>query len=173
MTTQNLEQQLIKINQKLDSITKELVIVRQQREEWQELKQDLTIVGKDVFNDTLEKLDEFDQKGYFQFVKELIKVGDRVVEYFSEEDIKQLGENIITILETAKNLTQPEMLSVINNATTIYKKLDTANTPQYSIWKVMRELKTPEMQKGMGFIITFLKNITNDNPLNKGVKNGN
>lgn len=117
-------------------------------------------VTKELFSTTLEKLDEFDQKGYFQFIKELINVGDRVVEHFSEEDVRLLGDNIITILETVKGLTQPEMLTAINNAVGIYQNLDPKDSPQYSIWKVMRELNTPEMKRGIGFVITFLKNIT-------------
>ena len=117
-------------------------------------------VTKELFSTTLEKLDEFDQKGYFQFIKELINVGDRVVEHFSDEDVRLLGDNIITILETVKGLTQPQMLTAINNAVGIYQNLDPKDSPQYSIWKVMRELNTPEMKRGIGFVITFLKNIT-------------
>ena len=117
-------------------------------------------VTKELFSTTLEKLDAFDQKGYFQFIKELINIGDRVVEHFSEEDVRLLGDNVITILETVKSLTQPEMLMAINNAVSIYQNLDPKDAPQYSIWKVMRELNTPEMKKGIGFVITFLKKIT-------------
>jgi uncharacterized protein YjgD (DUF1641 family) len=117
-------------------------------------------VSKELFSATLEKLDEFDQKGYFQFIKELINVADRVVDHFPEEDVKLLGDNIITILETVKDLTQPEMLTAINNAVGIYKNLDPKDTPPYSIWKVVRELNTPEMKRGIGFVITFLKKIT-------------
>ncbi len=218
MTNQNLELQLHSIDKKLDLISEELAIVRRQREELNELKQDLTIiakdlfstaidefediapfvqtgdflhllkkilqntqnitmvmtkfesgldffadakpVGKELFNDTLGKLNEFDQKGYFQFIKELLNVADRVVDHFPEEDVKLLGDNIITILETVKELTQPEMLTAINNAVGIYKNLDPKDIPQYSIWKVIREINTPEIKRGIGFVITFLKKIT-------------
>lgn len=220
MATQNLELQLQTIDKKLDLISEELAVVRRQREELNELKQDLTIIAKDVFNtaivelediapfvqtgdflhfikkilqntrnitmvmtkfesaldffedakpiskelfnDALEKLDQLDQKGYFQFITELMNVADRVVEHFSEEDVKMLGDNIITILETIKSLTQPDMLTALNNAVSIYQSLDPKDAPQYSIWKVMRELNTPEMKKGIGFVITFLKKITEE-----------
>lgn len=225
MTNQNLELQLHSIDKKLDLISEELAVVRRQREELNELKQDLTIIAKDVFNTaivelediapfvqtgdflhllkkilqntrnitnvmtqfesaldffedakpiskelfntTLEKLDEFDQKGYFQFIKELMNVADRVVEHFSEENVKMLGDNVITILETVKRLTQPDMLAALNNAVSIYQSLDPKDAPQYSIWKVMRELNTPEMKKGIGFVITFLKKIIEE----KRIKN--
>ncbi len=220
MTNQNLGLQLHSIDKKLDLISEELAVVRRQREELNELKQDLTVITKDVFNTaivelediapfvqtgdflhllkkilrntrnitnvitqfesaldffedakpiskelfntTLEKLDEFDQKGYFQFIKELMNVTDRVVEHFSKEDVKMLGDNIITILETIKGLTQPDMLTALNNAVSIYQNLDPKDAPQYSIWKVMRELNTQEMKKGIGFVITFLKKITEE-----------
>lgn len=220
MTNQTLELHLQSIDKKLDLISEELAVVRRQREELNELKQDLTIIAKDVFNtaivelediapfvqtgdflhlikkilqntrnitmvmtkfesaldffedakpiskelfnDALEKLDELDQKGYFQFIKELMNVADRVVEHFSEEDVKVLGDNVITILETVKGLTQPDMLTALNNAVSIYQSIDPKDAPQYSIWKVMRELNTPEMKKGIGFVITFLKKITEE-----------
>lgn len=220
MTNQTLELQLQSIDKKLDLISEELAVVRRQREELNELKQDLTIIAKDVFNtaivelediapfvqtgdflhlikkilqntrnitmvmtkfesaldffedakpiskelfnDALEKLDELDQKGYFQFIKELMNVADRVVEHFSEEDVKVLGDNVITILETVKGLTQPDMLTALNNAVSIYQSIDPKDAPPYSIWKVMRELNTPEMKKGIGFVITFLKKITEE-----------
>jgi len=218
MADQNIELQLQSIDQKLNLITEELAVVRRQREELNELKQDITIIAKDLFSTaidefediapfvqtgdflhllkkilqntqnitmvmtkfesgldffadakpvtkelfstTLEKLDEFDQKGYFQFIKELLNVTDRVVGHFPEEDVKLLGNNIITILETVKELTQPEMLAAINNTVGIYKNLDPKDIPQYSIWKVMREINTPEIKRGIGFVITFLKKIT-------------
>ena len=218
MATHNIELQLQAIDQKLDLITEELAIVRRQRQEFNELKDDLTIIAKDMmstavdelediapfvqtgdflhllkkilqntrnitnvmvqfesgmdffedakpvakelFNDTLEKLDEFDRKGYFQFIKELTNVGDRIVDHFSSDDISLLGDNIITILETVKSITQPDMLKAINNGLIIYQNLDIDDAPEYSIWKVMRELNTPEMKRGIGFVVTFLKKIT-------------
>ena len=54
------------------------------------------------------------------------------------------------------------MLTALNNAVSIYQSLDPKDAPQYSIWKVMRELNTPEMKKGIGFVITFLKKISEE-----------
>lgn len=227
MSDKNLELQLNAINNKLDLITEELANVRRQRDELNELKDDLTIiakdifstaieefediapfvqtgdflhllkkilqntrniamvmnkfesgldfyedakpVGKELFNDALEKLDELDRKGYFQFTKELLSIVDNVVNHFTVEEVKLLGDNIVTILETVKSITQPEMLKAVDNAVHIYQNLDTQNIPEYSVWKVLRELNTPEMKKGIGFVITFLKKITEEQNLkNKG-----
>ena len=50
----------------------------------------------------------------------------------------------------------------MNNAVYIYQKLDIDNIPEYSMWKAMKEMRTPEMKKGIGFMITFLKNLSGD-----------
>ncbi|NOZ08319.1 MAG: DUF1641 domain-containing protein [FCB group bacterium] len=117
-------------------------------------------IGKDLFQDLLHNLDELDRKGYFDFVAELFRVADNVVTHFGVEDVKLLGENIVSILETVKNLSQPDMLHSINNAVSIYKDLDTQQIEDYTIWRALKELRTPEMKKGIGFIMTFLKNLS-------------
>ncbi len=117
-------------------------------------------IGKDLFQDLLYRLDELDRKGYFEFIAELFRVADNVVTHFGVEDVKLLGENIVSILETVKNLSQPDMLHSINNAVSIYKDLDTQQIEEYTIWRALKELRTPEMKKGIGFIMTFLKNLS-------------
>jgi len=52
------------------------------------------------------------------------------------------------------------MMKAMDNALTIYKNLDPTNVPEYSIWKVMKELNTPEMKRGIGFVLTFIKSLS-------------
>lgn len=84
------------------------------------------------------------------------------------EDVRLLADNIVIIMDTMKNLTQPDMLNAMNNAVNIFKGLDPTNVPEYSVWKMIREMNSPEMKRGMGFIITFLKNLT---PIENKVNN--
>lgn len=123
----------------------------------------VTEVGIDFTN----KLHEFEQKGYFEFFKELTAIMDNIVTSYSPEEVRALADNIVTILDTVKNLTQPDMLNAINNAVGIFKNLDTDNIPEYSLWKAFREMNTPEMKRGLGFIMTFLKNLSKESISNK------
>jgi uncharacterized protein YjgD (DUF1641 family) len=124
-------------------------------------------VTKELFNDVLIHLNELDQKGYFIFIKELFGAMDRIVEHFSVDDVRQLSANVTTILETVKNMTQPEMLKAMNNAVTIYKNLDPKDVQEVSVWKLFRELNTPEMKRGIGFVMSFLKSITKEQSSNQ------
>jgi uncharacterized protein YjgD (DUF1641 family) len=111
--------------------------------------------------DTMAKLDEIDRKGYFEFAKELGRVSDNVITSFTKEDVKNLSDNIVTILNTIKNLTQPDMLHAINNSVNVYKNLDIEIKDNISLFGLLKELNTPELKRGLAYAIQFLKNLTN------------
>ena len=220
MSEKSIQPQIDEINQKLDLV---LHYVNQQRlknEAIEDLVTDVSIIGKDIFHDAVNELDnqnieldideikilifklikntgnfvsvlsafeslndflkdagpvvnevmidvikkmhEFDKKGYFEFIKELITVFDNVITNYSGEDVRLLSDNIVTIMDTIKNMTQPEMLSAMNNAVNIYKNLNPDDVEEYSMWKAFREMRTPEMKRGIGFIMLFLRNLTKE-----------
>lgn len=217
MAETHVQTQIDEINRKLDIILEEVYSQKEARESVYDLADDLSIVGKDIFKntvneldragveidrdsiagmgiklirnienineflDTMESLNDFikdvspilhqvgldavhkmhdlEEKGYFEFIGEFGRMMDNIVTHFSREDVRSLADNVVIILETVKNLTQPDMLRAINNATTIYKNLDMEDVEEYSIFKAMMELRKPEMKKGIGFMITFLKKL--------------
>lgn len=136
--------------------------VIQQLESAKDFLTDASPLIRDSIIDFMAKMDEFDRKGYFEFIKELGKVSDRVVTSFSVDDVKSLGDNVVTILNTAKNLTQPEMLHTINNAINVYKKLDIEVKEKVTLMSLLKELNDPETKKGLAFAIRFLKNLANE-----------
>lgn len=220
MTEQKIQQQIDDINRKLDIILEEVFAQKQSRETISDLADDLSLVGKDVFKntvieldkagveldsdalkgtgirlirnidninefldtlesindflkdvtpiarqvglDTIQKMNELDQKGYIAFFKELSKVLENIISHFSVQDVSDLSDNVVTILETVKEMTQPDMLSAMDNAVNVFKNLDTKDIPEYSLWKAMKEMQSPEMKKGLGFMITFLKNLAKE-----------
>lgn len=220
MIEQPIQKQIDEINNKLDIILEEVFAQKQNRDSINDLVDDLSIVGKDVFKnsvaeldkagveldsealkgtairiirninnlnefldnlesindfvqdaspilrqvglDAIEKMNELNQKGYIEFLRELSKIFDNVVTHFTIQDVKDLADNIVTMLETVKGMTQPDMLQALDNGVKVYKSLDTRDIPEYTLWKAMREMRTPEMRKGLGFMITFLKNLSKE-----------
>ena len=133
----------------------------EQLESLRDFLQDAAPLARESFIDFMNKLDEFDRKGYFTFAKELGNITDRIVTSFSADDIKNLGENIVTIINTVKNLTQPDMLHAANNALAVYQKMNIEVKEDVSLLKLLRELNTPEARRGLAFAIRFLKNLAN------------
>ncbi len=152
-------QDLLHLLKRLMRNTRNLIKLLDQLESLSNFVQDATPIGKEAFLDLLYTLNELDRKGYFDFMKELLKIVDRIVTSFTVEDVKALGDNIVTILNTVKNLTQPEMLHAINNAVSVYKNLDISVKEEISYWDLIKAARTPEMKRGMAFAIQFLKNL--------------
>lgn len=120
---------------------------------------DASPIVNEMIIDTIKKLNDFDKKGYFEFMAEAGAIVDNVVTHFTREDIRLLADNVVTILETVKSMTQPEMLNSVNNALKIYSSMEMESVPSYSVWKLMKEMNKPEMKRTLGFMVTFMKNM--------------
>lgn len=128
-----------------------------------DLMRDVGPIANEVIIDTTKKLHEFEQKGYFDFLREFGHIIDNIVTYYTAEDMRMLADNVVAILDTVKNLTQPDMLKSVDNAVKVFAHLEMEDIPQYSIFKVMREMNKPEMKRALGFFMTFMKNLSKNN----------
>jgi uncharacterized protein YjgD (DUF1641 family) len=183
MAEKELQKQINQINEKLDEI---LVCATQQRLRsamLDDLMADLSIIGKDAFRSTVTELDkqgiEFnvDDLKYlsFKIMKNLDKFTNTLSAFESIYDlIHDLSpvarEVIIDFIKKLHQLEQKgyfnffaDMMKFLDNVVKSYQKIDFENIPDYSLWKVMRELRTPEMKRNIGFLITFLKNLSAEN----------
>jgi len=125
-----------------------------------DLMKDVGPIANEVIIDTTRKLHEFEQKGYFEFMKEMGAILDNIVTHYGVDDVRLLADNVVTILDTVKNLTQPDVLKSIDTAVKVFSNMETEDVPEYSIFRVMREINKPEMKKAWGFLFTFMKNMT-------------
>lgn len=149
---------MLKLLRNVDTITELFEML----ESGKDLLSDLTPIVQQVGLDGMHLMHDIEKKGYFDFFREAMKIMDNIVTHFSAEDIKMLADNIVTIMETVKSLTQPDMLKAINSALVVYKSLDVENVQEYSLFKAMLAMNSKEMRKGIGFMITFLKNISKE-----------
>ena len=149
---------ILKLIRNVDTITELFEML----ESGKDLLSDLTPIVQQVGIDGMHLMNDIEKKGYFDFFRETLKVFDNIVTHFSGEDIKLLADNIVTIMETIKSLTQPDMLKAINSALIVYKSIDVENVQEYSLFKAMLAMNSKEMKRGIGFMITFLKNISKE-----------
>lgn len=134
-----------------------------QLENLRDFTRDFGFVSKELSSEIINKLDEYDRKGYFAFFKEALKIIDNIVTSFTVEDVKALSDNIVKILNTVKNLTQPDMLDSVNNALSVYKMLDIKIEENVSLIQLIKELNKPETKKALYFGILFLKSLSKIN----------
>ncbi len=129
-------------------------------ESMMDLKKDAGPIVNEMIIEFTKIMHTMEQKGYFEFASEIGTVMDNIVANFSAEDIRQLAGNIVLMLQTVKNLTQPEMLVAVNNAVKAFGSMQTGDIEPYSLWKLMREMRSPEMKSALGFMVAFMKNLS-------------
>jgi len=130
-----------------------------------DLKQDASPILNELIIEFTKNLHLLEKKGYFEFAREMGTLADNIVTGFTPEDLRTLSGNIVPLLHTLKNMTRPELLETVNNAIQALDESQQGTPPSYSLFKVMREMNSPEMKSAMGFMITFLKKFSKINNL--------
>ena len=124
---------------------------------------DAAPLTKDMMTEATTALSEMERKGYFGFVRQGAYVLDQVVTSFGEEDVKQLGDNVVLILNTVKSLTQPEMLNMVNGLTAGFHAAEAeadAGTLDTSLFGLMRQMRDPEVRRGLAITLETLKRVS-------------
>ncbi len=122
------------------------------------------LLGKQVFSTVVERLDQLEHQGYFAFAQEGWKIVERIVTEFDDEDVQALGDNVVTILNTVRNMTQPEIMALANNAVgAIQEEIPAAE--KVSTWALIRELGNPKVRRGMARLINLLKALDDQSEL--------
>ena len=137
--------------------TRDLERMLDQLESTMELVQDASPLSRDAFLSLMNQLNALEQKGYFVFARGGLEIVDRIVTAFSEEDIKQLGDNIVLILQTVKEMTQPEIMTFMQNTVEAVK---VEEPDDVSLLSIMRQLNDPAVRKGLARTLNVLKSVS-------------
>ncbi len=120
------------------------------------LSEELNRLMKPMFNTIVEELDRLEREGYFAFAREGWRIVERIVTEFSEEDVRALADNIVFILNTVRNMTQPEIMALANQAVDAIREEPPADE-KVSLFSLLREMSDPKVRKGMARLLNLLK----------------
>ena len=147
---------LLRLAKRLLRNTRNFEQLLDQVESLLDLWQDAGPLSKDAFLSAMTHLAEFEQKGYFVFLQGGLDMVDRIVTSFDEEDVRQLGENIVLILQTVKEMTQPEIMTMLSNTAHIVKDEEPVDT---SIMSILRQMNDPAVRRGLAKTLQVLKSV--------------
>ncbi|MDH5759419.1 MAG: DUF1641 domain-containing protein [Gemmatimonadota bacterium] len=151
------------MNEKLDRIDKAVTAMEYRIEGIEELREDLWPMVQGVSHAVTTRLHELEQAGAIGFAREGINVLERVATSFTEEDVRLLGENVVSILRTVRNLTQPEILGVADRAAGALK--DTTGDTHPKKLGVVRALRDPDVRRGMNLLLAVMKELGHQEPV--------
>lgn len=151
------KEELAAISTKLDTLLTQLAYVSERQRQQEELIAELMPIGKAALGTTIERLDAFEKQGYFEFGKEMLAIGKKIVDGFSTDDVRQLGEAVVPILDAVRAMTQPRVLAIANDASSVFD--DQEAVKPLGVFGMVRASHDDDVRKGMGIMIEVLRRI--------------
>ncbi len=105
-----------------------------------------------------------DEKGYFAFAREGSKIADRVVTEFSEEDVQALGDNVVTILNAVKEMTQPEVMGLVQRTAGSVQDVEDSPMEPPSLFALLKSMRDPQTRRGLGKVMAMLHTVGEEHP---------
>ena len=126
---------------------------------------DAAPISRELIDEVTLQMDQMERRGYFGFVRQGMYVADQIVTSFSEEDVRQLGDNIVLILNTVKALTQPEIMNLAGNLTSAFEEVEgRSDELPTSLFGLLGQMRDPEVRRGLAVTMEVLKAISRQRP---------
>ncbi len=138
------------LNTKLDWL-----IERQRKQE--ELIAEMMPIAKEVMTAATTKLDALEKRGWFDFARALAGVGERVLDHYTADDVRALGDAIVSILDAVRALTQPEVMAIASE--TAHVVAHTEDAKPIGLLGMVRASHHADVQKGMAVMMEVLRNV--------------
>lgn len=108
---------------------------------------------------------DLQDRGYVAFARSSGQVVERIMTSFDEDDVEALGDNVVLMLETLRDLTQPEVLRLLRQTAGSVGHHDTPDhgTPP-STFALLKQLRDPEVRRGLDRLLGLVRTVGTDQP---------
>jgi len=161
---------LAEINRKLDEVARVTEDLSRQLESLHDLREDLVPIAHEGLMIAYRKLNALEQEGVIDFLRESSAVFRTIATTFSRQDVKALGDNVVHILETVRNLTQPEVLELADKTSKALRDVPAEPLGRIGL---MRSLRDPEVRRGLTMFLGVLRELGSEPGNEPGNEAGN
>ena len=185
--TDNVQEQINQINQKIDLVLHYVNEQRLKSETVEDLLADVSIISKDAFSSMVDELDtqgiELNVDDIKLFVFKLIRNINnfsQVMDMFESltDLLKDVGPMIneagIDFTHKLHEFEQKgyfeffkQIITLFDNTVIAFQKTDFDPNKKYSMFKIIREMNSPEIKRILGIMLTLVKNISKETISNK------
>lgn len=125
-----------------------------------ELAGDAVGLAGPVMAGLTDRLQALEERGYFAFARQGLGVVDRIVTTYGEDDIRALADNVVLILDTVKEMTQPEVMGLLSRTMHVVQEAEPAEPP--SLFALLKEMRDPQVRRGIARMLTMLRSVGTD-----------
>lgn len=123
------------------------------------LAQDVVPLASPAVQSLTVALQELEEKGYFTFARGGYQIVDQIITSFDEDDVRALGDNVVLILNTVKELTQPEVMALLQRTAVTAQEVDDEFAEPPSMFALIKQMRDPQTRRGLGRLMTMLHTI--------------
>jgi len=113
-------------------------------------------ISKEGFDKASEIFGELEHKGYFDLAQSGLRMVDNIATSFSKEDADKLGDNVVLILNTVKDLTQPEIMTFVRN-TLNQAEREIEKPVDISYGALLAQMRDPAVRRGLALTMRVLR----------------
>ncbi len=110
-----------------------------------------------------EILQQAEERGYFMFARQGAAIADTVVTSFSEEDVRALGDNVVTILNAVKDMTQPEVMALVSRTAMTMREAEDTHIEPPSLLALLKSMRDPQTRRGLARVLSMLHTVGEEN----------
>lgn len=150
---------IVRLLKRLARNTRTLESMLDRLESANDFIEDAAPLTNDMFQGAVLMMADMEHKGYFGFARESTRIVDNIVTSFTEDDVRQLGDNVVLILNTVKEMTQPEVMTMVRNLGATYRlqvEEPDGEVPT-SILSLLRQMRDPDVRRGLAITMNMLK----------------
>lgn len=163
------DERLDRIEARLDALLSHAERRDAELEPLRDLAAEVGVLGVPIMESVTARVADWDERGYVGFARSSAGVLDRIVTAFDQEDVEALGDNVVLILETLRDLTQPEVMRLLRQTAGSVSHLGTeAGLPPPSTFALLRELRDPEVRRGLDRLLDLVRSVGADEPAPPG-----
>jgi tRNA 2-thiouridine synthesizing protein E len=150
------------IDLRLGAIERKLDRVLEQQQAFAELVDGMTPVAKSMLRVGAERFEDLERRGYFSAARQAFQILDKIVSTYGEDDIRALGDNIVAILDTVRDLTQPDVLEAVSDASEVIQNADAVEP--LGRMGLLRSTGDADVQRGLTIAVEVLRRIGHAQP---------
>jgi uncharacterized protein YjgD (DUF1641 family) len=135
-----------------------------QLDSFSELGREVTSISGAGMAKLTDVLQTAEDKGYFMFAREGAAIADRIVTTYSEEDVRALGDNVITIINAVKELTQPEVMALLNRTALTIQEVEETPMEPPSALALLKSMRDPQTRRGLARVLSMLHTVGAEQP---------
>ena len=159
LATPDIDRRLDQLTDLVQLLVEEAEERRRFKESYSDLMSDLTPIASQGMESVTKAMVEAEERGYVDFAKSGLGVVDRVVTSFSEEDVEALGDNIVLILETVKEMTQPELMQMMQSTFHSVQDANDGMAEPPGMLALLRQMRDPQVRRGLAKMIAALRSM--------------